>query len=411
MDFTVVGAGYVGASSGVFLARKNRVVICDISHAKLEALEQGRSPIPDPEMDRVLAEDSPDIRTAEPGAEAYRGADFILIATPTNFDSDTGQLDTSSVEGVIADIAASGSDACVVVKSTIPSGFMGRMAQAHPWMVLLYAPEFLREGRAMYDQLHPSRIVVGTDGRDVSVRAAERFVSALVECAEDPDVPTLVMGYGEAEAVKLFSNTYLAMRVAFFNELDTLAEMEGFDAQKIIDGVCLEPRIGDFYNNPSFGYGGYCLPKDTRQLLSHYETIPQRLILATVEANETRMRFITERIVDQLREIHGGWNAGEGAGSDSHGVVGVYRLVMKNGSDNLRESSMLNIVRRLRAHGVEVLVYEPVVDRSVGIEGCELVESVDELKRRADLIVANRDSDELADVADKLYTRDIFRRG
>lgn len=405
MNFTVVGMGYVGSSSAVLLARKHHVYVSDISEEKLNCIREKRSPIKDEEMDRILHCEDLDINIPSDSKTAYTDSDFIIIATPTNYDDVTRCLDTSSVESVIEDIIASGSEACIVIKSTISKGFMSKMQKLYPDADFLFAPEFLREGKAMYDQLYPSRLIVGLNPeKENADKQADAFLSALIDCVEKKEAPVLKMRFEEAEAVKLFANTYLAMRVAFFNELDSFAEKEGYDAKKIIDGVCLEPRIGDHYNNPSFGYGGYCLPKDTRQLLSDYENIPQNIIRAVVDANETRKEFIAQRILKQLADQ----KAQVDSDAFEHKVVGVFRLIMKSGSSNFRESSVVGVIERLKEAGIEVIVYEPILADQDSYKGFKVVNDLEAFKSKSDVIIANRMNDELRDVEEKVYTRDIY---
>lgn len=411
MKFTVVGMGYVGASAAALLAMRYEVFAADISHDKLDIIRQKQSPIADETADRLFSDEKINIHIAENSYDAYRESDYILIATPTNYDEKAGHLDTSSVESVIKDIIGSGSDAVIVIKSTVPIGFTEEMCGKYSGTTILYSPEFLREGNAMQDQLHPSRVVIGTDrNREAAVKAANDYASLLKECIDEKDTGFLIMSYGEAESVKLFSNTYLAMRVAFFNELDTLAETRGYDAARIIDGVSRDPRIGDYYNNPSFGYGGYCLPKDTRELLSDYEKVPEKLMHAIVESNEERMKFIAETILKKLEALYvGGKDAG--AETSQKPVVGIYRLTMKSGSSNFRESPVLNIISKLKQHDVSIIIYEPLTEINAEvpeIEGCELIDDIEDFKAKSDLIIANRKSGEIEDVMDKVYTRDIY---
>ena len=381
---TVVGLGYVGMASAVLLAQRHDVVALEINADRAAQVNAGESPIEDPDISHFLARGDLSLRATTDPAEAYAGADFVIIATPTNYDTELDYFDTTSVESVI-EASAVNPDAVVVVKSTVPVGYTAGIRRAHPGRTILFSPEFLREGRALHDNLHPSRIIVADPGPD-----AERFAALLVEGSLDPDVPVLFTGSSEAEAIKLFSNTYLALRVAYFNELDTYALQHGLDTRQIVDGVGLDPRIGTHYNNPSFGYGGYCLPKDTQQLLANYRFVPQNLIRAVVDSNATRKDFIAFDIIKRNPK-----------------VVGIHRLAMKSGSDNFRESSVQGIMKRVKAKGIPVILYEPMLTDDEFYRS-EVVRDLGEFKARADLIVANRMHEELADVADKVYTRDLF---
>lgn len=389
MKIAIAGMGYVGLGNAIALAHHHDVVVLDIDAERVELLRAGRSPIVDPDVEQHLADGDLRLAATLDPHEAYAGAHVVIVATPTNYDPDTNEFDTSSVESVIADVVAREPTATVVIKSTIPVGFTEAMRRQHPDTTILFSPEFLREGLALHDTLHPSRIVVG----DQSPRGKE-FADLLAEAAEDDHVPVMLTGSTEAEAIKLFANTYLALRVAYFNELDTYASTHGLDTREIITGVSLDPRIGDHYNNPSFGYGGYCLPKDTRQLLANYSDVPQNLIKAVVEANATRKDFVAADILALEPR-----------------VVGIHRLIMKAGSDNFRSSSIQGIMRRLTAADVTVVVHEPELDASE-FHGCEVVDDLDEFIDRSDLIVANRWSSDLVDAGagDKIYTRDLFGR-
>lgn len=385
MKIAVVGIGYVGLANAVLLAQNHDVVAVDISEERVALLNARRSPIVDADLEAFLKDRSLSLTATLDSESAYRESDFVIVATPTNYDPETNFFDTSTVEGVISEVANVNPRAVIVIKSTIPVGFVDRLRETLRTNQLFFSPEFLREGRALYDNLYPSRIVVGS-----KCEHARKFSELLVEGAVREDIPVLFAGSREAEAIKLFANTFLAMRVAFFNELDSYALAGEMDARQIIDGVCLDDRIGAHYNNPSFGYGGYCLPKDTRQLLANYRDVPQSLIRAIIEANSTRKDFLADQII-----------------AKAPGKVGIYRLVMKAGSDNFRDSSIQGIMKRVKAKGIPVLVYEPVMSED-RFFGSEVVRDLDRLKRESDIIIANRVTDEIRDVAHKVFTRDLF---
>lgn len=409
MNITVVGTGYVGLSIATLLSQKHHVTSVDIAPERIDMINNLISPIEDEYIEKYLAEKKLDLTATLDAASAYQYADYVVVAAPTNYDSNLDYFDTSAVESVIQHIIAINPDAIIVIKSTIPVGYTEKIREMTGSDKIIFSPEFLRESKALYDNLYPSRIIVSTDFENSELtKAAKTFAELLRDSSLKEDTEILLMGFSEAEAVKLFSNSYLAMRVGYFNELDTYAEVNGLNAQQIIQGVCLDPRIGNFYNNPSFGYGGYCLPKDTKQLKSNYDNVPENLITAIVETNRTRKNHISERVLQMAGydESHHSWQSD----LNQRIVIGIYRLTMKTGSDNFRDSSIQGVMRRLERKGAILLIYEPTLEDGSMFCGNQVVTDLDKFKQNCKVIIANRYDSELDDVQEKLYCRDLFRR-